>query len=256
MAVCRWLDDGLMVSRRVLIQALLLSPVALGAQCAGLRQRELPATTARGPRTFDEARNALDPAAYPPEDPSSVGFRFSLTGSRYEITYSGTVRRTDVGGKTLEFRLDLGEKDSYSVRVYYAEVSGDIVVACESSDSESGWAFITRLDGSTMKPKWRDSIPGFNVGRGLVEGHFAYLTAFGFVAKTDLDSGTYLWRHDDLYDAFGPTGGHFNAFETPQLEGDTVLFKEESPDYSPVKTLKVDKRSGKLLGASKRRPAF
>jgi hypothetical protein len=75
----------------------------------------------------------------------------------------------------------------------------------------------------------------------------------GIIAKLELGSGVEVWRHDDLYVPFESAHAdkccHFNSFALPKLEGANVLFKEETP-YAPAETLKVDKRTGKILGVT------
>ena len=46
--------------------------------------------------------------------------------------------------------------------------------------------FIARLDGATLRMKWKRVIPRFNVGQGLLDGAFAYVTGIGFVGKVNL----------------------------------------------------------------------
>lgn len=126
------------------------------------------------------------------------------------------------------------------------------MLICEYSDVESGAGFITRLDGRTMRMKWKLSIPAFNVGPGLLEGESAYVTALGFVGKVDLRSGTYAWKHANLYRSTRTKGSaysdtDFNSFELPRVAGELVLFKEVDPYPAPLKTLTINKRSGRII---------
>ncbi len=216
--------------KKAVATAFLLVGLVLSARYAGAWEDEAHSPKLEVPRPFNLATEL---GTVPPEDSEAVGFRFSMSGSVFQIAYSGKGKRTDTRGNTLDFRLDPDSNEgAYLVRVYFTNFSGDIVMACESSDSDYGWGFLVRLDGKSLKTKWRATIPSFNVGRGLIEGQYAYLTCLGFVAKLDLDSGTYIWRNDHLYVGIesAPRGRccHFNAFGTPKLDGDTVIFNPNS----------------------------
>ena len=175
--------------------------------------------------------------------PSS--FEFSTTDHKYKIAANGRGRRSGTGVGLQSFNLRLHEGDTLQRNIYYAPHEGDVVLICEVSDGESGAGFITRLDGRSLRMKWKRAIPAFNVGEGLIEGDHAYLTAIGFVAKLNLHSGNFAWKHVDLY-----RDGDFNSFEAPRVEGDTVLFKEVVTYDEPAKTLKVQKRSGKIVSVN------
>jgi hypothetical protein len=145
------------------------------------------------------------------------------------------------------FNLRLDKGDSLQSAIYHADYQGDVVLICEVSDGESGEGFITKLDGQTLRMKWKQLIPAFNVGQGLIEDDHAYLTAIGFVGKVNLKSGAFAWKHSNLY-----RHDDFNSFELPRVEGDTVLFKEVVIYDEPAKTVKVEKRSGKIISISQR----
>ena len=143
--------------------------------------------------------------------------------------------------------------------MFYFKYNTDLLLAYELQDGEDGWGHVVRLDGNTLSQKWLTDIPGFNVGQGLVENNFLYLTAIGFAAKLDLESGKYAWRHDGLYkpgfyNAVGlRESGYFNDFEQPRLEGNVILFPESKPytehkeTERPAVTLRFDKNTGKPL---------
>jgi len=185
-------------------------------------------------------------------DPHDV--EFSTSGYKYNITSRGRGRREGKQEPVRRFNLRLYENDVLTRAVYHAEYDGDLLLICEYSDVESGAGFITRLDGRTLRTKWKRSIPAFNVGPGLIEGRFAYVTAIGFVGKVNLETGTYAWKHPNLYRTSSEKGStysdaDFNSFELPKVEGDFVLFKEIGT-YANVlgpQTLKVDKRTGKIV---------
>lgn len=176
----------------------------------------------------------------PEFEPSS--FEYSVQGYKYRISGKGRRTRTGGGTATRYFNLRLAKGDSLQRSIYYAEYEGDLVLICEVSDGESGAGFVTRLDGRTLRMKWKRPIPAFNVGPGLIEDNYAYLTAIGFVAKVDLKSGVFVWKHSNLY-----RDGDFNSFELPAVEGELVLFKEVVIYNEPAKTVKIAKRTGRIV---------
>ena len=211
----------------------------LAASSGFSRQQSEPAV-----RSFTEVKGTTE----------ASDFQFSSSGYKYMISSSGLGRREGQSHPLTSFNLRL-HKDDYLTRVlHHAEYKGDLLLICEYSDFEYGAGFITRLDGQTLRTKWKRSIPAFNIGPGSIDGRFAYVSALGFVGKVYLETGAYAWKHSNLYRTSRAKGSaysdaDFNSFELPNVEGNFVLFKEVET-YANVlspKTLKVDKRTGKIV---------
>ena len=198
------------------------------------QQRVVSSSEPQTLRTFVEIKGR------PEYLPSS--FEFSSSVYKYRILSSGRGRRTGGQVAPRSFNLRLDKSYSLDRLIYYAELESDVLLMCEVSDGESGGGFIARLDGQTLRMKWKREIPGFNLGQGLIQGNHAYLTAIGFIAKLNLKSGTYHWKHDNLY-----RDGDFNSFKLPAVEGDVILFKEEVTYDEPAKTIEVQKQTGKII---------
>ena len=169
-------------------------------------------------------------------------FEFSTSRHKYRILRSGRGTRTGGGIASRSFNLRLDKDDFLERHLFFAEYEDDLWVVCEVSDGESGAGFITRLDGKTLRMKWKRRIPAFNLGQGLIEGEHAYVTAIGFVARVNLASGIYEWKHDDLY-----RNNDFNSFKPPRVEGDLILFTEAESYGEPAKTIRLQKQSGKIV---------
>lgn len=187
------------------------------------------------PKVFREARKV--------SQGSSTSFEFELKGFTYRIAWNGAGRRIK-GDSTRLFNLRLDGGD-FLERIYYAVHRENILLLCEVTDGESGAGFVARLEQPSMRARWKTRLPAFNVGPGLIEEEHVYVTGIGFVARLDLREGEFVWKHDDLYRA---EDGSFNSFETPRIEGDAVLFKEVPARESGAKTLRVQRRTGKILG--------
>src|SRR5688572_1875944 len=190
-------------------------------------------------RPFTEAKGL-------PDQIEVSHFEFSRSNYKYTVSRYGRGKREsgDTAAHSFDLRLD---KHDYLARViYHAEYQDDLLLIYEVTDGESGAGFITRLDGRTLKTKWKRMIPAFSVGQGLIEAKFAYVTAIGFVGKVDLDSGVFIWRHNNLY---READGAFNSFELPKISGNTVVFTE-SENYLKKKAavIRVQKRNGRIIG--------
>jgi hypothetical protein len=209
---------------------------------AAAAQAPAPAPTAADPNLFRAARalpESLEPGADGPE-----AFTFEQDGFQYQILHNGAGRRTKEGAVRLfNLRLEAGDRLRH---VYFSEFVNNIILACEVSDAETGAGFVVRLEQPSMRARWKAHLPGFNVGAPLRDGEHLYLTAIGFVAKLDLKTGRFAWRHTRLHGRGGPDA--FSAFGPPELSGDAVLFRETRADGRPARAVRVHRRTGKILG--------
>jgi hypothetical protein len=168
-----------------------------------------------------------------------VAFEFPVAGSKYHIARNGLGNRSEGSSPPQAFNLHLSKGD-YIRALYYAEYQGDAILLIEVSNGAYGAGFIVRVGGAVPDIKWKQAIPAINVGRGLVEGDFAYVTAMRFVAKVNLRSGSYAWRHQDL-----ERGAAFDAFDAPGLDGSRVWFPARGRGRKTAVT--ADKRTGRIL---------
>lgn len=172
-------------------------------------------------------------------------FKFSTARFKYEVSKEGRGKRTGGNVPAGNFNLRLESKDYLERAIYHAEYGGGLLLICEVSDGIYGSGFIARLDGHTLRMKWKRIIPAFNLGPGLIEGQYAYVTGIGFIGKVNLESGAYVWRHEDLY---GRDNAAFNSFELPVISGNTVIFRE-SENYmrKRVASIRVRKHNGRII---------
>ena len=225
---------------RVLAKLFLVLAVAspcsrTGAQKA--RGQEAARAAASGHlRVFETAEHSPEPV--PP-----YVYSFSIGGDQFTVRGYGEVTKSSPGSPDRTFKLSM-DKESGIEHLYYLEDGDSLFFIYEMSDGESGWGNAAGFDRATLRPLWRVHIPGFNVGDALVEANFVYLTAIGFVAKLNLRTGKYAWKHEGLYER----NGAFNDFDLPRLEGDKVLFRGAGYYGKEPRTIIVHKRSGKILG--------
>lgn len=193
---------------------------------------------------FARVRQVRDPGSS-----GSMAFEFEAGGFSYHVAANGNGRRTK-GSKTRRFNLRFDGPD-FMEDLRFAVYEGDLLLACELNDGDAAGGLVVRLEQPSMRALWRQPVPSFNLGEPLREGRHLYLTGMGFVAKLDLRTGEYVWQHKDLYrDAglvrAGASPDDFNSFETPELAGETVLFRAR-PVYNRRRTLVVNKKTGKII---------
>jgi hypothetical protein len=178
-------------------------------------------------------------------------FEFSASEEKYEISSDGRGRRIEGKALIRPFNLQIDRGFSLGRIIYFTEYKNDILLLCEGPDGYAGRGFIARLDGLTLKIKWKARIPGFHVGQGVIEGNCAYLTAVGYIEKIDLETGACVWKHDSLCHSCTHYFQHLStAFELPRIEEDTVVFPAREQYSGIAKTITVDKMSGKILSVS------
>ncbi len=193
---------------------------------------------------FERVRQVRAPGSSGP-----MAFEFEAGGFSYHVAANGNGRRTK-GDKTRRFNLRFDGPD-FMEGLRFTVYEGDLLLACELNDGEAGGGLFVRLEQPSMRALWRQPVPASNLGEPLHEGRHLYLTGNGFVAKLDLRTGEYVWQHEDLHgDAkvarMGVSPDDFSSFETPELAGETVLFRAR-PVYNRRRTLVVDKKTGKII---------
>ncbi|HZI19171.1 MAG TPA: hypothetical protein VEY09_11295 [Pyrinomonadaceae bacterium] len=231
-----------MMARNTRATLLLLTAFLLAAAVAAAQAPPAAGGGTHDARVFREARGVGADAARLPE-----AFEFELSGYSYRVGNNGSGRRTK-DGKTRLFNLRLDGPD-FIERIYFDEYEGNVILACEVSDGDAGAGLVLRLEQPSMRARWRRAVPTFNVGPPARDGAGLYLTALNFVARLDLDSGRYVWRLRDLNAPEGPgRGEHFYSFAAPEFAGDEVLFREAGRYNRPLRTLRVNKKTGRLVG--------
>lgn len=174
---------------------------------------------------------------------ASASFEFEMSGFVYHVAANGNGRRTK-GDRTRRFSLRL-EGGDYIENFYVSEYAGDLLLACGVTDGKSGAGFFVRLEQPSMRARWKQNIPTYNLGEPLREGHYLYATGIGFVGKLNLETGEYVWKHEDLYGRGRKDA--FDSFAAPELKGEEVLFKERRVYNERALTVFVRRKTGKII---------
>jgi len=175
---------------------------------------------------------------------SSLPCRFVLAETTLEVSRAGQLRRYSLGKSAASVQLPL-EKGFTVDAILYGMYSKDLVLVYEVSDGEVGFGYVARLRLKNLMLKWWTSLPAFNLSLGAIEDRYLYQAGFGFVAKLDLNTGRFAWKHDGLYDR---AHSSFNSFRRPEVGRGEVVFREE-PTYAangPPRSIRVDKTSGRF----------
>lgn len=174
-------------------------------------------------------------------------WNFSVGKDRYEIRKDGKAKRRNIKNSVVNFRIKIDKDEEIERVIYFAQYKNDLLLIFESRIGDGSGGTIIRLAGKTLKPKWQQNIPAFNVAKGVIENGSAYLAAIGYAAKINLDTGKFIWKHEDFYRKYKDDGA-FNIFETPKIEGNVITLTENQDDYKrPPNIIKFNKNSGKVI---------
>lgn len=126
-------------------------------------------------------------------------------------------------------------------RLYTADMAGDLVLIYEVVNGNGSLGYIARLDPEFRASRWVAPITFPNIGPGLIEDNYVYLTGQDFLAKLDIQSGKYVWQQTEFAKQYDSS---FLGFGLPEINGGTVMFRERS---SKERTIEVDKFTGNLI---------
>ncbi|MCX6312778.1 MAG: hypothetical protein NT084_14240 [Bacteroidetes bacterium] len=85
----------------------------------------------------------------------------------------------------------------------------------------------------SLKPEWKIMFPVPNPGRPVVDGEAAYISALGVVGKISLDDGSFIWKHDSL---FNQKKFSFQQIEKALVYTDKVVFVDyPKPGFREVR---------------------
>lgn len=142
-------------------------------------------------------------------------------------------------GKTYPIKLDTIPGDEV-VSLYVDEIGDSFVLLYEVGDIEGSRSSAAAFLSSNFNPKWKTKLAGFNL-EILRNSEFAFVSTIGFVAKLDLKSGKFIWKHDDLFKV-GDKSRDFNAGRPIVLETGVVKFGNNQGE-----DVRISEKTGKLL---------
>lgn len=240
-----------MAFRLMKLALILLLPATvlrLGAGAAQERRPEVAAPTAQ----VEQHGGFRDAAATPPDAPTA--FDFEMNGFSYHVAANGNGRRTK-GDKTRRFSLRLSGGEDLR-RLSFSDYEGDLLLVCDVEGREGAAGVVTRLEQPSMRALWTQGVPAPGV-RALRQGRALYLAGAGVIARLDLRTGEYAWRHrdrreesegeeteDDARKELIPPG----RYEVPEVSGDTLTFRAPADSDNPApRAVRVNRKSGKII---------
>jgi hypothetical protein len=146
-------------------------------------------------------------------------------------------------------QVKLEVESGFSVeKLLFTPYLDDLMLAYTVSDGEYKVSNVSRIDGQTLEPVWNAIVPAFNMGVPAIQEQHIYVTSIGFIGKINVETGEYVWKHDELWQR---NDGGYNSFALPIFDGEQVIF-EEHPDAGafygrPAKRIIVDLISGEIL---------
>lgn len=103
--------------------------------------------------------------------------------------------------------------------------------------SENKWFFVWQetfqegvrsyaalYESGSSKPEWKILFSVPNPGRPVVDGNHAYVSALGVVGKISLNDGSFIWKHDSL---FNKSKFPFQKIEKALVYPDKVIFIDQ-----------------------------
>lgn len=133
-------------------------------------------------------------------------------------------------------------------KLLFTPYHDDLMLAYTVSDGEYKTSYVSRIDGQTLEPVWNAIVPAFNMGVPAIQKQYIYVTSIGFIGKINVETGEYVWKHEDLWQR---NDGGYNSFALPILNGEQVIF-EEHPDAGAfygrqAKRIIVNSSNGEIL---------
>lgn len=134
---------------------------------------------------------------------------------------------------------------------YFYNYQENLVVYYIETDYDGGASFIECYDNKTLQMKWRNEISGFNLTTPIIIDSITYIATIGFVGKLNLNSGEYIWKHDNLYEST-----KFDFFNSISIQGENVCFIKDSTGrlYNRFGKVIVNDRTGKIESIIKNAP--
>jgi len=172
-----------------------------------------------------------------PDEPLEDTLFLKTTYGRFQIFPTGLLK-TDKND-TIQLGTDLNID-----KAYLYQDSTCIYIFFTDTDYESSSSWIQKINNNSFNNIYTEPIQGFNLGSPLIKQGKAFLTAMGYVAKLDLESGKYDWAHPNLYDK---TNESFNNFDSIVLRNGRVVFLSNNNLSGKTDSIIADEATGEII---------
>jgi hypothetical protein len=201
------------------------------------------------------------------EDRSDVVYSFAIGGLFYRVTGEGELSVHSLRSQKTVARIPLDfPKPAYISGIRYLAVKSDLILGYDvllvrrsirdgdkvvEGDVLQGR--VARLQGTSLKTKWVAITALSDPGHQIVAGNSMFVTGIGMIGELDLDTGVYLWRHENIPER---NPGKFVIFTLPRVEGNFVFF-EEDPAFLRTRVgeiIQVKRRTGEIVTMTYKSP--
>ena len=128
-------------------------------------------------------------------------------------------------------------------RAYLYETNEYNYVFFTDTEGDGATSWIQKIKKNPIESEYLKQIYGFNLGVPIIYKEFVYVSAIGFVGKINLQTGTYEWKHNNLYDGKKYS---FNSFDTVLVNESVVEFISENYQTQKIDKVIVDNKTGEI----------
>ena len=195
-------------------------------------------------------------------------YTFAIGELSYKITGRGAFSAQSIKSRKplANVRLDFPEP-AYISGIRYVSIGSDLVVVYEvqllnrpvrvgdqMTNENILQQRVARFHKRTLRTKWL-AITGRGdpPGPPAVAGDSIFVSGVGMIGEIDLETGTFLWMHENLPER---NPGKYVIFAVPRVEGDFVFFQED-PGWLKARrpeTIQIRRSTGEIITMSYKEP--
>jgi hypothetical protein len=198
---------------------------------------------------------------------SDAVYSFAIGGLSYRITGEGELSVHSLRSQRTLAKTPLDfPKPAYISGIRYLAVKSDLILGYDvllvrrpirdgdkvvEGDVLQGR--VARFQGTSLKTKWVAITALTDPGPQVVAGNSMFVTGIGMIGEIDLDTGAYLWRHENILER---NPAKYVIFTLPRVEGSFVFF-EEDPAFLRSRAseiIQVKRRTGEIVTMSYKSP--
>lgn len=174
----------------------------------------------------------------------SSSFSWRANENRYSLNADGVLGLTS-GKIARQVKLPIA---GFVVQMSLLAHSDDILVVLETDFAGDGQGFICRVQNNLAAIRWCQNVPSFNL-RASISNDSIWIGGNGFVARLNLKSGKYHWKHRGLYNYCADGEDSFNVVWPASESGTAIIFDSKGSNDRNERQLVVEKSAGKIISA-------
>jgi hypothetical protein len=175
-------------------------------------------------------------------DYNNASFSWEIGGNSYILHEDGLLQMKQSQRK---IRLPLGQGMLGLGLDFVKGIRNDLILGYGTSNGEDGTSFVCRIGGDLRAVRWCKNIGNINQSFSVSDDS-VWVGAVGFAARLNINNGTYIWRHDDLYKLENGTDSFIITCPISENET-TVTFYGQDTNNRNNQQLKVERKSGSII---------